>query len=169
MQFAMLEGDELALPANGMPDLAKAQGPDQIATWLRQAYPEAPPETLTAYTDHYWKLGHELLVEDVIVARTPEGNYMIGEVTGVYRREQRALGTTHIWPVSWHARSVPAERVAKLAVLHGKTGLTEITDDMALEPIRAALPYLKKSKASFFRWMGIIILIFELIYFWPKS
>src|SRR5437868_4733775 len=95
---AALEARALVLTIDGLPSLARAQGADHIRDWLRQLQPEATPEHIATLTQHFWRLGHELLPEDTIVVRTRNGGaYIIGEVTGAYRKE----GASHIWPVAW--------------------------------------------------------------------
>jgi len=166
---AALDGHELPLPGEGLADLGRTQGPEQIAAWLRQLYPQALPEDIAIKTEHFWRLGHELLADDTLVVQRPDGAYMIGEITGAYRRESREQGMSHILPVAWHHAQVPAESVPKLRIYSNCPGLTEITDEEVLLSLKPYIPLLRKSGGSFFRWLGIVILIFELIYFWPKS
>ena len=159
-----LSNHEIAFPADGLPDLSKAQNHFQIAEWLRQIDPEAPPESVIAQAERNWKLAHELLIEDVIVVRTKSDTYMIGEIAGAYYRAPFA----HILPVNWH-QDVPAKAIPKLAVYAPDKTIVEIVADDSIGVIKTHVPTIKQGNAKFFRWMGIIILIFELIYFWPKN
>jgi predicted Mrr-cat superfamily restriction endonuclease len=170
LREAALQGHELALPAEGLADISRAQGRDQISEWLRLTRPEATPEYIAARAEHFWRLGHELLPEDSVIVRTREGSaYLIGEVAGSYRRESRAQGMAHIWPVRWRAAEVPADTVPALAQYAGYAGITEVTDESALASLKPYIPALRKGNAGFFKWLVIIILVFELIYFWPRE
>ena len=170
LRDAALSGNELALPAEGLAALDRAQGTDQIAEWLRQLQPEATPERITALSEHYWYLGHHLLPEDIIVVRVREGSaYLIGEIAGVYRRVERPFGMAHVWPAKWLAVNIGTETAPALAQYAGYESLTEIHDEHALICLKPYVPALRKGNTAFFKWLAIIILIFELIYFWPKE
>lgn len=166
---AMLRDSELQIPAAGLPDLSRAHGADQIGDLLRKLQPEAPPESITAQMEHYWQLGHSLLQEDKVVMTVQDGTYMIGELTGAYRREARENGMCHIWPAQWHGSAIDLATIPKLSMYAARAGVCEIEHEEALVPIKTHIPDLKQGNVKFFRWLGIIILIFELIYFWPKS
>lgn len=166
---AALDDHELQLAALGLADLGRAQGPDQIADWLRRLYPQMAPEETARQTEHFWRLSHQLMVDDTVVVETAQGSYMVGEITGVYRRESRTQGMAHILPVEWHYTEVSPESVPKLRIYAGRQDIVEITDEEALQSLKPYIPMLRKGYGAFFRWLGIIILLFELVYFWPKT
>jgi hypothetical protein len=167
---AARQAQELVFAPDGLPDLARAQGPDQISAWLKRLYPEATPEHIAGLTEHYWRLGHDLLPDDTVVMRVRDGQaYLIGEVAGVYRRENRAQGMCHVWPMKWQEATPDAGTLPALAAYAACAGLTEITDEDALQSLAPYVPMLRKGNASLFRWVAIGTLIFELIYFWPRG
>jgi predicted Mrr-cat superfamily restriction endonuclease len=166
---AALRDHELQLEAEGMPDLSRAQGADQIKDWLKQRYPEATPEHLEILTLHYWRLGHNIMQDDTIIVPVNGSKaYLIGEVTGVYRREVRTQGMCHVWPVEWRGSPVEAGSLPALAVYAEYPDLVEVTDEDALKSLAPYVPSLRQGNARIFRWIAIGTLISELIYFWPR-
>jgi predicted Mrr-cat superfamily restriction endonuclease len=163
------QNNEFILPAGQLPDLSRAQGPEQIADWLRQLNPQAAPEDISAQSEFYWRMSHELLADDIVIVPTLRGQFMVGEVSGVYRHEPRSLGTSHILPVEWVKSFVPTEALPKLRAYPSRLDFIEIVDDEVLETLKQHLPGIKKGHASFFRWLSIAILISELVYFWPRT
>lgn len=165
---AALAKHELALPAEGLPDISRAQGPDQIREWLKQLHPEATPETIGTLTDHFWHLARELHPEDTVILPLESG-YLIGEIAGTARKEDRADGAFHVWPAEWHGGIIAADALPLLKSYAACGGITEIADEDALKSLAPYIPALRKNNAKIFRWVGISILFFELIYFWPKG
>ncbi len=76
---------------------------------------------------------------------------------------------SHIWPMEWRHTDVPARLILPLAHYDTYESITEITDEKALQALKPYIPLLNKGNGGFFRWLGIIILIFELIYYWPHG
>ena len=158
---------ELCIPADGLPDVRKALWTDQLVGWLRKTHPEWPGETLGAVSTHLWRLVHDVDERDhVVIADAVGKELMIGEVTSLYRHEERAEGSFHVLGVRWKARKVPLSALP--AEMLSSVQTTEIADEVTLGKLKPSIPSLRRTGATIFKWLAATILVCEFIYWWPR-
>jgi predicted Mrr-cat superfamily restriction endonuclease len=165
----MVARGELAINAAGLPDLSRALSPDHIGQWLRHIAPDITPEAAAAQAEHLWELSHSLLLEDYIIAPVSNSDLLlIGEITGTYWYEKEDSKTWHKWQVRWLTPPVSQGSMTEIAPYLARRTLVELTDEKVKSQLRRHIPSLPSPPYALFKWMSIIILVFELIYFWPK-
>ena len=155
----------LTLASPKLPDLARIQGPDQLAAGLRLLFPEKTPEEILYETEELWRFSHELEANDFVVTLRKNRRFvMVAEVTGPYDRTPEG---DHRVPVLWKLVELSPDTCPALVAFSAAGRFTELTDP-ALGQVKNHIPALRRSAHMVFKWISVIILLFELAYFWPR-
>lgn len=160
--------EELALAAEGTPDLSKAFDREQLSDWLRKLHTDCVPEQIAAKTEHYWKIANEILPDDFAVVVDAAGSgILVGKVVGAYRYENRIGDAFHVLPVEWQSHKLSLDSSPNFALYMVRTTVSEITQKDVLDRLGALVPSLRRRRLRVVKWVAIIALVSELLYFWP--
>lgn len=162
-------GAALVVPSAGLPDLSRALSRNHLREWVSHLLPETPPEVVDERTDYYWNLFSSVQPDDYVIVVQSQETVALGEVIGAYYYEAGSAGGRNIWPMRWIATEIPLEAVLFLRPLLGGRGLREIRAEEARIGLRRYLPSWKMKWYLVFRWVSMVLLLAELVYFWPKK
>lgn len=155
----------LAFPSEGLPDLSKALSQAHLREWVKHLHPESAPETVDQKAEYYWKLYSSLAQDDFVVALKEGDVLALGEITRPYRYEQGS----HYWPVKWLATDIPLASQPSLRHWVTTGAVREIKDSEARVLFRKYIQSWQTKGYVVFRWVLIVLLVSELVYFWPKN
>lgn len=156
------------IPSGGLPDLSRALSPDHVREWVKHLHPDAAPEKFDIDALYYWKLRNDIHQDDYIVLLKDSETIALGEVTAPYHFEA-GEGGNHVWPVRWITSDVPLASVAFIRPLLGARVFKEVNGAEARIQFRKYIPSWGTKGYVLFRWVSVIILVAELVYFWPHS
>jgi hypothetical protein len=163
-----LSRKELVIAARAAPfDPSRADTQAQIQTWLGQAFPDMPPEERVAEAENLWRIAHDITPDDYLVV--PTGNHsgvMLGEVLGTYQYRNEDGQSFHAWRVHWILPFIALTNAPEIQPYLGRTRVAEMPGD-EISRLRQHIPRLRRSGFTIFKWISVILLVFELIYFWP--
>lgn len=159
--------DALYFDADGLPDLTRAMSRDHVREWVKHLRKGVAPEKIDDEATHYWRLLQEMHRDDHVVALSGPDHLMLGEITSEYRYESDATGGRHVWPVHWIATHIPLESFPSLKAASGIARIKEIPDSEGRIQFRKYFSSLQGHIHFVFRWVSIMILVAELVYFWP--
>lgn len=91
----------VAIGWNKLGDLS-ATRPDQLKENIRECYPDEKPGWVNMSTGQVSKFRFEMKPRDHVVTYDPESRmYLVGEIDGDYRRDEKLLEYYHIRQVKW--------------------------------------------------------------------
>lgn len=154
-------------PSDGLPSLARALSRDHLREWIKHLRPSAHPDVLDEETNRLWKVFSELKPEDRVLVQHDREHFSLGEVTGSYQFEIAEGVASHRWPVCWLGRNISFAVFPSLRACIGTRLMKEVNSEEARIKLIKYLPSLRTRSYVIFRWLSIIILVAELVYFWP--
>lgn len=158
----------ICLPAAGVPNLARALSQDHVREWIKQLRSDAAPEAIDEEAERLWKMFSELHPEDIILVQSDTTTFSLGEVIGAYQFEQGEGGGRHMWPVRWIAKDIAFTEYPALRAVSGSRLMKEVSAEETRIKLRKYLPSLRTKNYVLFRWVSVVILVAELVYFWPR-
>ena len=167
LQEALEDKGYVYYPAACVPNLARALSRDHLREWIKQLRLEATPEAIDEETDRLWKPFSELHPEDTVIVQRNSAMFSLGEVTGSYRFEQDDGGGRHVWPVRWIAHDISFAHYPTLRALADSRIIKEVPEEETRIKLRKHLPSSRTKSYVVFRWVSVVILVAELVYFWP--
>jgi hypothetical protein len=164
---ALLRG-EVIWPADFGLDLSRAHTLAHLREQLGIQQPEEPPERLQEKAETLWRLLHEIDIDDYIVMPSQAGDgVMLGEIIGERRFAQTEEGAFHSWPVTWIRPHIPLANLPGMEP-YLRLNLLSVIDETPLAALCRHIPALNHAAGyAMFKWISFILLLFELIYFWP--
>lgn len=161
-------GSAIVIDGEGLPDLSKALSLDHLLEWVRKVGPEIMPEKQREDAVYFWRIIQELHPDDYVVVAHDANTLMLGEITGSYRFEAGVPHGRHVWPVRWVATTIPMSRFPGMANEQPKV-IREIPSEEARERFGKYISFRKAAALKIFQWFSIVLLIAELVYFWPRK
>lgn len=163
-----LSRSELRIPAPTAPfDPARADTQALIQTWLGQAFPDMPPEQRITEAEHLWRMAHDITPDDyLVVPVSHDSGVMLGEVIGSYEYHHEDGQNFHTWRMRWLLPFLSTASAPEILPYLGRKYVAEMPGD-EISHLRQHIPRLRRAGFTIFKWVSVILLIFELIYFWP--
>lgn len=160
-------GGAMTYHAPTLPDIHKAISREHLKEWIRHIHSGSSPEFIQQETEKLWRLFSEVNKGDHLVLVHGE-SFSLGEITDGYHFEKESDKGNHLWAVRWIIENVPLSQYVPVRIALSTRWLTGMTESEARMLFRKHLTGKRVSGQSVMRWIMTILLISELIYFWPK-